>query len=54
MPVANILINNASRNIVISFLDRNVGYNQIFMAGEDVSKTTCICLGLLGYLSGLS
>jgi hypothetical protein len=42
MPIANMLINNASRNRVISFLDGNVGYNQIFMAEEDASKTTFI------------
>jgi hypothetical protein len=32
------LINNASRHQVISFLDGNAGYNQIFMAKEDMSK----------------
>jgi hypothetical protein len=31
MLVADILINNTSGNRVISFLDGNVGYNQIFM-----------------------
>jgi hypothetical protein len=29
-------------------LDGNVGYNQIFMAKEDASKTTFICLGFIG------
>jgi hypothetical protein len=38
MPVADILINNASGNKVISFLDGNTGYNQIFMAEEDFNK----------------
>jgi hypothetical protein len=38
-PVANLLIDSASGNKVISFLDGNAGYNQIFMAKEDVSKT---------------
>jgi hypothetical protein len=32
MPIADTLINNASRNGIISFLDGNAGYNQIFMA----------------------
>jgi hypothetical protein len=32
------LINNSSENKVISFLDGNVGYNQIFMAEKDASK----------------
>jgi hypothetical protein len=33
------LIDSMSGNKVISFLDGNLGYNQIFMAKEDVSKT---------------
>jgi hypothetical protein len=45
MPMANLLINSASDNKVISFLDSNAGYNQIFMAKEDVSKTTFRCPG---------
>jgi hypothetical protein len=40
MPVADLLIDSASGNKVISFLDGNMGYNQIFMVKEDVSKTT--------------
>jgi hypothetical protein len=39
MPVADLLIDSASGNKVISFLDGNAGYNQIFMAKEDVSNT---------------
>ena len=38
MPIADILINEASGYHVISFLDGNTGYNQIFMAEEDTSK----------------
>jgi hypothetical protein len=37
MPIADALINNALGNKVISFLDGNVGYNQIFMAEDDIS-----------------
>jgi hypothetical protein len=37
------LINNASGHRVISFLDGNAGYNQIFMAEEDISKTAFRC-----------
>jgi hypothetical protein len=48
MPIADVLINSASGNKVISFLDGNVGYNQIFMAEEDISKTTFRCLGFVG------
>jgi hypothetical protein len=38
MPIANMHINNSSGHRVISFLDGNAGYNQIFMAEEDMSK----------------
>jgi hypothetical protein len=48
MPIADTLINNASGNRIISFLDGNAGYNQIFMAEEDVSKTAFICPGFIG------
>jgi hypothetical protein len=47
-PIADMLINNASGNRIISFLDGNTGYNQIFMAEEDASKTTFICPGFIG------
>jgi len=48
MPIADMLINNASRHRVISFLDGNAGYNQIFMAEEDMSKTAFSCPGFIG------
>jgi hypothetical protein len=48
MPIADTLINNASGNRIISFLDGNAGYNQIFMAEEDVSKTAFICPSFIG------
>jgi hypothetical protein len=38
MPIADMLINNASGHRIISFLDGNAGYNQIFMAEEEMSK----------------
>jgi hypothetical protein len=47
MPIADILINNASRHRVISFLDGNASYNQFFMAEEDMSKTTFHCPGFI-------
>jgi hypothetical protein len=47
MPIADTLINNASGNRIISFLDGNVGYNQIFMAKEDASKTAFIFPGFI-------
>jgi hypothetical protein len=47
MPIAYTLINNASGNRIISFLDGNASYNQIFMAEEDASKTAFICPGFI-------
>jgi hypothetical protein len=50
MPIANMLINNASGHRVISFLDGNAGYNQIFMSEEDMSKMAFRCPGFIGLL----
>jgi hypothetical protein len=47
MSIANMLVHSASGNKVISFLDGNTGYNQIFMAKEDVSKTVFRCPGFI-------
>jgi hypothetical protein len=49
MPVADLLIDIVLGNKVISFLDGNVGYNQIFTAKEDVSKTTFHYPGFVGF-----
>jgi hypothetical protein len=48
MPIADMLINNASGHQIISFLDGNAGYNQIFMAEEDMSKMPFCCPGFIG------
>jgi hypothetical protein len=47
LPIADMLINNASGHWVISFLDGNASYNQIFMAEEDMSKTAFRCPGFI-------
>jgi hypothetical protein len=47
-PVADLLVNSVSGNMVISFLEGNASYNQIFMVKEDVSKTAFCCLGFVG------
>jgi len=39
MPVADMLIDAVVGHKVISFMDGNAGYNQIFMAEEDIHKT---------------
>jgi hypothetical protein len=48
MPIADVLINNASVHRVISFLDRNASYNQIFMDEEDMPKTAFCCPAFIG------
>ena len=48
MSIADILINKTSGYHVISFLDGNAGYNQIFMAEEDTSKMAFRCPGFVG------
>jgi hypothetical protein len=50
MPNDDELINKASGNKVNSFLDDNAGYNQIFMAKEDVAKTAFCCPSFVGLL----
>jgi hypothetical protein len=47
MPITDILVNNALGHRVINLLDGNAGYNQIFMAKEDVYKTAFQCPGFI-------
>jgi hypothetical protein len=47
MPFADLWMDSASGNKVISFLDSNVGYNQIFIVKEDVNKTAFHCPGFI-------
>lgn len=48
MPVADMLVDASAGHKVISFMDGNAGYNQIFMAEEDISKTAFRCPGHIG------
>ena len=48
MPVAEKLINAAACHKMMSFMDGNAGYNQIFMAPEDVNKTAFRVPGAVG------
>jgi hypothetical protein len=48
MPISDMLINDASGHRVISSLDGNAGYNQIFMSEDDMYKTTFRCPGFVG------
>ena len=48
MPVVDMLVDATAGHKVISFMDGNAGYNQIFMAEEDVHKTAFRCPGHIG------
>jgi hypothetical protein len=48
MPIANMLIKNASGHRVINFLDGNASYNQIFMVEEGMPKMAFHCPGFIG------
>ncbi len=48
MPIADQLVDAASGHKIISFMDGNAGYNQIFMAEEDIHKTAFRCPGAIG------
>jgi hypothetical protein len=48
MPVADLFFDAAAGHKVISFMDGNAGYNQIFMVVEDIAKTTFRCPGHIG------
>jgi len=45
MPVADLLVDAAARHRIISFMDGNVGYNQIFVAKGDILKIAFRCPG---------
>ena len=48
IPIADVLVDAVSGHKVISFMDGNAGYNQIFMAEEDIPKTVFRCPGAIG------
>jgi hypothetical protein len=52
MPIADMLIDNAFGHRVNTFLDGNVGYNQIFMSERICPKQLFIVLVLSVYLNG--
>ena len=43
MLIADLLVDVALGHKVIRFMDGNAGYNQIFMAEEDIPKTAFRC-----------
>nr|KYP55434.1 Transposon Ty3-G Gag-Pol polyprotein [Cajanus cajan] len=48
MPIAENMIDAAAGNEIMSLLDGYSGYNQIYIAANDVSKTAFRCPGALG------
>jgi hypothetical protein len=48
MSIADLLIDATAGHQIISFMDGNAGYNQIFMAEEDIPKTAFRCPGHVG------
>ena len=48
MLVADLLVDAAVGHQIISFMDGNAGYNQIFMAEEDIPKTAFRCPSHVG------
>jgi hypothetical protein len=48
IPVVDALVNAAAGHKVISFMDDNAGYNNIFMAIEDIEKIAFRCPGHVG------
>jgi hypothetical protein len=48
IPVADQLVDASSGLKILSFMDGNAGYNQIFMAEEDIHKTAFRCPGAIG------
>ncbi|XP_028080287.1 uncharacterized protein LOC114281895 [Camellia sinensis] len=48
ISVANLLLDLAAKNKILSFMDGHAGYNQIFINLEDTHKTAFKCPGALG------
>ncbi|GKV53168.1 hypothetical protein SLEP1_g59706 [Rubroshorea leprosula] len=53
MPVTDLLVDGVARHRILSFMDRHSGYNQIFIAEEDISKTAFRCPGNIEHLEHL-
>ncbi|CAL8993414.1 unnamed protein product [Prunus brigantina] len=48
MPMSDLLVDGAAKHELLSFMDGHAGYNQIFIAEEDVHKTAFRCPGAIG------
>ncbi|VVA35065.1 PREDICTED: Transposon, partial [Prunus dulcis] len=48
MPMADMMVDGAAHNQMLSFMDGNAGYNQIMVAKEDIHKIAFMCPGHIG------
>ncbi|BFG30909.1 hypothetical protein CerSpe_171830 [Prunus speciosa] len=48
MPMSDLLVDGAAKHELLSFMDGHAGYNQFFVAEEDVHKTAFRCPGAIG------
>ncbi|CAL8163635.1 unnamed protein product [Prunus armeniaca] len=48
MPMADMLVDGAAHNQMLSFMDGNAGYNQIMVVEEDIQKTAFMHPGHIG------
>ena len=48
MPIADMLVDSASNNELLSFMDGFSGYNKILITVEDIPKTAFICPDSIG------
>ena len=48
MHIADMLVDSAANNELLSFMDGLSGHNKILIAVEDIPKTTFRCLGSIG------
>ena len=48
MSMTDLLVDGVVGYQILSMMDGHSGYNQIFIAGEDVHKTAFRCPGLIG------
>lgn len=54
MPIADQLVDSVAKNEILSFMDGHSGYNQIYIAEEDIAKTAFRCPWSIGTFNGLS
>ncbi|CAL9001603.1 unnamed protein product [Prunus brigantina] len=52
MPMSDLLVDGAAKHELLSFMDGHAGYNQIFIAEEDVHKTAFRCPRFISNLAG--